>query len=109
MVASGGATAAAAAAGGDGTAVVVSVLVVVVDAPQCPARLRQACFGRYRDPLAFLVVIADDIGAPTKRKKEGNREPATEDTEEYRGGREIGKVKETRPPSLGNVARRIGV
>lgn len=55
VAASGGATAAA-AAGGDGTAVVVSVLVVVVDAPQCPARLRQACFGRYRDPLAFLDI-----------------------------------------------------
>jgi hypothetical protein len=27
---------------------VVVVVVVVVVAPQCPARLRQACFGRYK-------------------------------------------------------------
>lgn len=39
-------------AAGNGTAVVVPVsvvvVVVVVVAPQCPARLRQACFGRYK-------------------------------------------------------------
>lgn len=63
--------------------VFLSVLVVVVDAPQCPARLRQACFARYGDPVAFhpsssMLVYPcpreikwTEVGKGRKRRKPG--------------------------------------
>ncbi|KAI4496191.1 hypothetical protein M0804_000001 [Polistes exclamans] len=80
-----GAGAAATVSSADRRAVVVflCVLVVVVDASQCPARLRQACFARYRDPLAFrppssmlVYPLPREIKWPEIGKGRNQRKPA---------------------------------